>query len=785
MLGLSNFLYLHIYLLMRTLVAFISFLLICGQGIAANLKGMVSSTNHPLPYATISIDSLGTGCYSMEDGNYEFQNIPLGTHKITASYLGYKGITTTLEVTEIDATYVLNFELEPLGTELNGIVVTGSRSQQFRSNSAVLVNVLSKSTLSELQTCNLGESLNFQPGLRVETDCQTCNYSQLRINGLTGGYSQILINGRPIFSPLVGLYGLDHIPANMIERIEVIQGGGSSLYGSSAIGGTVNVITRIPRENEFDIDLSTNLINETSTEINLSANASLVSKDKKKGLGIFTNHRNRSMYDHNDDGYSELPKISSSAVGLSFFLLPKSDQKLSLDLSYLHEYRYGGEIIEDKAPHLAQQAEERTHNILMLNVDYQKRFNENRSSLIVYTALQHTKRAHFTGILPNDSTELLNYLASPPYGNSEVSTLNSGILLEHKPKKFPIGTNTFSLGTEFLLDKVLDEIPSYNFKVDQQTEDLGIFIQSRWQIRPMLQLLTGVRYDIHNYLKNNILSPRASLLYKLKPNAQFRLNYSEGFRAPQAFDSDLHIAFAGGGVSRIQLSEGLQPERSRGVHLSFTFDEPKERYIYGFSLSAFYNRLYNAFILENVGMDQFGEVFTKSNGTGAQVAGLSLDLRANFKDQLNFQSSLTVQTSENIDPVEYIEGINARREFMRTPQQYGFAMLSYTFKDQNFINVNYNYTGSMWVPHFAGAPEQETDEIIRSQDFHVLNFKLARSFKLKNHTTDLQCYAGVKNILNSYQSDFDTGKFRDSNYIYGPAAPRILYFGITIGSAMK
>ena len=115
--------------------------------------------------------------------------------------------------------------------------------------------------LDQTQACNISEGLKFQPGLRVETDCQTCNYTQLRMNGLGGGYSQILINGRPVFSPLTGLYGMEQIPANMVERIEVVRGGGSALYGSSAIGGTVNVITRIPKESSYDISVNTSLIN--------------------------------------------------------------------------------------------------------------------------------------------------------------------------------------------------------------------------------------------------------------------------------------------------------------------------------------------------------------------------------------------------------------------------------------------------------------------------------------------------------------------------------------------
>ena len=149
---------------------------------------------------------------------------------------------------------------------LDQVVVTGTKTFKRQTQSAVIVNVIDSKSLGNVQACSLSEGLRFQPGLRVETDCQTCNYTQLRMNGLGGGYAQILINGRPIFSPLTGLYGMEQIPTNMIDRIEVVRGGGSSLYGSSAIGGTVNVITKIPDENSFDLNYTRQSVNGEAAE---------------------------------------------------------------------------------------------------------------------------------------------------------------------------------------------------------------------------------------------------------------------------------------------------------------------------------------------------------------------------------------------------------------------------------------------------------------------------------------------------------------------------------------
>ena len=146
-------------------------------------------------------------------------------------------------------TVEVKFELEEEFIRVDEVVITGTKTFKRQTDNAVIVGVMDAKTIENVAAKTVSESLNFQPGLRMETDCQTCNYSQLRMNGLGGAYSQILVNSRNVFSPLTGLYGLEQMPAEMIERIEIVRGGGSALYGSSAIGGTVNIITKTPQRN--------------------------------------------------------------------------------------------------------------------------------------------------------------------------------------------------------------------------------------------------------------------------------------------------------------------------------------------------------------------------------------------------------------------------------------------------------------------------------------------------------------------------------------------------------
>lgn len=716
-----------------------------------------------------------------EKGNYQLENLPYDNYVLKSSYLGYNPNQQNFHIDRQHNAQIIRLQLESSILQTDQLVVTGTKTFKRQTQSPVIVNVIDNATLNNVQACNLSDGLKFQPGLRVETDCQTCNYTQIRMNGLAGGYSQVLINGRPIFSPLTGLYGLEQIPTNMVERIEVVRGGGSALYGSSAVGGTVNVITKIPKKNSYTIGYTYQNINAQSSDHIFSGNATVVTPQGNAGASFFVNNRNRQAYDHNGDNFSELPSLRNNALGANLFILPTPNQKLEANISYLNEYRYGGELV-DKPAHLAQQSEERTHDVLLGSLDYQINFNDDNSTLIVYAAGQTTTRKHYTGIIPDDSLGFLQHLETPPYGTSDVLTVQGGTQVNHRLAKFLTGTNVLTAGAEFTYDKVNDEIEPYRYLIDQTTSNVGFFVQSDWQVVKNLTLLTGVRADKHNLVSNFIFSPRVSLLYQPKPTTQLRLTWGTGFRAPQAFDADLHIAFAGGGVSRIMLSPDLRPERSNSLSGSVNYDKATAKYVFGFTIEGFYTHLNHAFYQFPLGEDDLGEVFEKRNGQGATVAGATLELRANYDRKIQLELGYTQQMSRYDSPIEYSDVLPARKDFLRTPNNYGFATLLYTPTANFSTNLNLVYTGSMDLVHLAGAPEQTQDAYITTASFVELNWKIGYLFKLQQTGLGIEVFGGIKNIFNAYQQDFDSGKERDSNYIYGPATPRTFFVGIKMQS---
>ena len=755
--------------------------MIWGQETDANIFGDTQSNGEHIPFVNIYIEGTTIGTTTDVTGHYMLVNLPEGEHTLVAQAIGYEKQTRKVIIIPGESQEV-NFDMKEVVMSLDEVVVTGTKTFKRQTESAVIVNVLDSKILNMIQANTVSEGLCFQPGLRVEVDCQTCNYTQLRMNGLGGSYSQILINGRPVFSPLTGLYGLEQIPTNMVDRIEVVRGGGSALYGSSAIGGTVNIITRTPSESTFEVGSIHSFINGGANDHMINGGLSVVTRNNSAGLSAFVSTRKRDYYDHNNDNFSEIPMLRNNSYGLTAFFKPTRNQKLELSMSSLYEYRYGGEMIEGKA-HEAQQSEERTHNVLMGGLDYELNFNDQKNTLIFYLAGQRTNRDHYTGIMPDDSAGIVAHFLDAPYGKTLNQTYQIGTQVNSLAENFLNGTNLFTVGAEYVYDEVHDVIEAYNYEVDQLTRNLGVFLQSDWSINRATTLLLGLRMDKHNFVDKLVFNPRVSFLYKLKQSTQFRLSWSTGFRAPQAFDSDLHIAFAAGGVSRIVLSDDLKEERSHSLSVSANYDKPAEKYIFGFTLEAFYTRLLDAFALEEAGQDEFGLIYEKVNGANSTVQGVTAEFRINLNRKMQFETGATFQTSAYDEPIAYSSTLEPTTNYLKTPDRYGFYTL--TLMPGPYFNASLSgiYTGKMQLLHVAGAPElPDSDEYVITQPYFENNLKLSYMIPMKNIESGIEFSTGIKNIFNAYQEDFDTGKNRDSNYIYGPALPRTVFFGIKIRS---
>lgn len=716
-------------------------------------------TKEHLPYINIIVKGTTIGVTTDGTGHYSLTNVPAGKQVLVAKALGYSTVEKPIDVKEGKSQEV-NFEIDEDVISLDQVVVSANRNETTRRIAPTLVNVLDSKMFEKTNASCLAEGLNFQPGVRVENNCQNCGFQQVRINGLEGPYTQILIDSRPIFSALTGVYGLEQIPANMIERVEVMRGGGSALFGSSAIAGVVNIITKEPIRNTASLSHNLTMIGGTRPENATSLNASMVTPDNKVGLYLFGQSKYRAAYDHDGDGYTELGKLNARTLGFRTYYKTSAYSKLTLEYHNMHEFRRGGNKLNEQ-PHEADIAEQTEHNINggglkfdLFSKDYKHRLN-------VYTSMQHTDRNSYYG-----TGHDLN-----AYGHTTDLTAVAGTQYSLSMDKLLFMPAEFTGGFEYNYDKLHDIMKGYNRDLEQKVQIGSIFLQNEWKT-DRWGFLIGGRLDKHSMIKHVIFSPRANVRFNPTENINMRMSYSSGFRAPQAFDEDLHIAAVGGEAMIIELDPNLKEEKSQSISTSVDFYHTFGRVQTNFMVEGFYTMLKDAFVLEAMGESPEGiQIMERRNGSGAKVMGINLEGRAAFNAWLSLQAGATLQRSRYNEPEKWSENPNVepQRKMFRSPDTYGY--LSATFGPvRNFsASVTGTYTGSMLVQHMAGFIPEDREET--TPDFFDMGVKLSYNIPLTKFV-NFEVSAGVKNVFNAYQKDFDQGELRDAGYIYGPSLPR-------------
>ena len=241
----------------------------------AHILGHVSDEQGEcMRYVTIKLKGTSIGTISDETGHYFLKDIPVGQQTVVFSYMGYITEERTVNLKK-DQMLELNIKMREESFLVDNVVVTANKYQTKSKEASSIVNVISPVLFEMTNAHSMADVLNYQTGLRVEQTCSNCGLPQLRINGLEGQYSQILMDSRPIFSSLASVYGLEQIPAGMVDRVEIIRGGGSALYGANAIGGVVNIITKEPTRNFVNVQHNSSLVGNDSYDINTAFNASI------------------------------------------------------------------------------------------------------------------------------------------------------------------------------------------------------------------------------------------------------------------------------------------------------------------------------------------------------------------------------------------------------------------------------------------------------------------------------------------------------------------------------
>ncbi len=770
-----------------------------------------------LPFVSIIIKNKTIGTATNLKGYYEIEQLDPGDYIVRFQAIGYKPQEKSV-VLERGQRVKVDFVVEEDFVGLEQVVVSASRNGTKREEAPVIVNALTAKQLEISSTVTLADGLGFAPGIRTETTCQNCGVSQVRLNGLEGKYTQVLINSRPVFSSLAAVYGLELIPDNMVERVEVVRGGGSALFGGNAIGGTINIITKEPEKNKMSLSsnygytgVGINNSGSPAADGNIRFNASAVCKrDNRIGMNVFALKRNRDMFDANNDGFTELVNLENQSAGFQAYYRPGDMSRITMDFYSLNEYRIGGGQDFNRMAHEMQVAEQVEHHITGAGLAFDTYTNPDKGNkLSVYSSLQHINRDSYYGAGINDNSG---------YGKTKDISYGGGVKYSMHIDDMFIAPAFLTMGIENFgtrlkdnklgyYDFVLEEMMPTTNVINQLSNTIGGFVQNEWKLE-RTKILLGLRFDSYDIIdkasnnsrtKGNVLVPRANILYDLTKAIQLRGGYAAGYRAPQVFDEDLHIETSQARQVFHVNAPGLEQENSHSFTGSVAYHEKWGKTQVEFLTEGFYTILQNPFANRFGVPDSAGNVlYTRVNASsGAEVYGVNLEAKIAPSKAYNMQAGFTLQRSLYQEAQEFDE-----KRFLRSPAAYGFFIGRWKPTSLLTVSVNGKYTGSMLVPHFGPeVPGQDDDQqayqevtdamargdIIQGDQLVVTSRFMDIGFKC---TYDYVMYegivmsfsAGINNIFNAWQNDFDTGKYRDPGYIYGPRMPRTVYVGIKMAN---
>ncbi len=752
---------------------------------------VIAGDGRPVASASVLIDTLSLS--TDENGRF-FADLPEGVYLVKISAQNYFTPPLVIRVPMQDTLRIVVYKDV---VDLEGVVISASRSEEKRLDSPVAVQTMDERIFASAQTVSLSEGLSFSPGLRMENNCQNCGFNQVRINGLGGAYSRMLLDGRPVFGPLMGVYGLEFLPTEMMERVEVVRGGGSAVYGLGAVAGTVNIVTRTPVFPEWHVSARQSWTGGRVPESFFSGFGAWTGKEDRWGATGFGIFRRRLPFDANGDGFSERTALTTAAAGAKFRFRPRPERRFSADVYALYENRRGGSDFALQ-PHEARTAEALKHRAIGTSFYYENLSKNLKNRLSVYTALQYLNRESYYGnmIMVADGLD--------PYGQASDFSLATGAQFSRR-----CGRNDWALftaGAEWNRNAVADQtggvIVAGNPRTLGQTADnFGVYllfepkITSRWTLQAGLRTdFTHLNLDdgLYRFHQNRVffaVNPRISGIYKPFVWMRVRAGYGTGFRPPQAFDEDLHLAVVAGEVWSRRLAADLRPERSHSLNAELVFTPKFGRFTTEIGLDGFFTRLQHAFVYEAAEVG----VWEKRNGTGATVTGATFRALAAWTDKIWAELNFTALDARNDAPVDW-GGPKPEARFLRTPGFYGAGALSAVLYKGLSLSLTVVFTGTMLAPRFSpfdagNVPDDEPyrqllpkqTQLLPTPMFLDVHPKMAYKTYVYRKRFYLEPNVGVFNVFNAYQRDFGYGVYRDPNYVYGPERPITPYVGLKAG----
>ncbi|MFT7032849.1 MAG: outer membrane receptor for ferrienterochelin and colicins [Cyclobacteriaceae bacterium] len=695
---------------MKILIFGLLIILSVNAALAQNgtLSGTISSEGTLLEFASVGLRNTAIGASTDLNGNYSIQNIPYGKYQVLVSIIGFQPVSKRLEVNS--ASTRLDFELKESATALEEVVVSGTMQEISKLESAVPVEVYSPQFFQANPTPSIFESLQNVNGVRPQLNCSVCNTGDIHINGLEGPYTMVLIDGMPIVSGLSTVYGLTGIPQSLIERVEIVKGPASTLYGSEALGGLINIITKKPSNAPI---VSADVFSSSWGEVNSDVGLKIRAGQKAQSLiGInYFNYQN--PVDNNGDGFTDITLQDRLSIFNKWSFDRKLGRLFSLAGRLVHENRWGGEMNWTEAY---------------------------RGGTEVYGESIFTDRWETFGVYQLPVKELINFQFSLNghkqdsfYGNTEYVadqyvgfgqfTWNKDISAK---QKLLVGAayryTYFDDNTQATVNTSLENTPSIIHLP-------GVFVQNEILLTSQQKLLLGLRYD-YNSLHGNIFSPRLNYKWH-SPNEKniIRLSMGNGYRVANVFTED-HAALTG---ARNVVFEGeLKPETSWNANLNLVKKIYTRGNTYiGIDASAFYTFFNNRIVPDyesNTNEIRYGNLDGSAVSQGVSV---------NF--DIALENGLTILTGGTLMDVSIDEEGDKVRQLL-TEKFSGVWNIGYTFLS---TGITLDYTGNLYGPMRLPLLGKLDNRSEFSPWWSLQNIQVTKSFG-----NGFEIYGGVKNILN-------------------------------------
>ncbi|MCC6287307.1 MAG: TonB-dependent receptor [Chitinophagaceae bacterium] len=699
---------------MKCIVIIILLLLSHGMGYTQPvLSGNIVSGGKPVPFASVQI--AGRGIVSDSTGIFRFSNMQHGAHLLKVSASGYISLSRQIHIANDSIIYV-TLELQPLHNDLSEIVVTGTMKEVSRAESPVPVEVITPKLFQKNPVPGLFEAMSMVNGVKPQLNCNICNTGDIHINGMEGPYTMILIDGMPIVSALSTVYGLSGIPNSIVERIEVVKGPGSSLYGSEAMGGIINVITKNPLKAPL---VSADVFASSWQEYSVDAAVKFKTGPATGLLGInYFNYNN--PVDNNKDGFTDVTLQNRVSVFNKWNIERKENRLASIAARYVYEDRWGGEM----------------------------RWNKTfRGSDSIYGESIYTKRWELIGMYQLPIKEKIvaqfsfnrheqnSWYGTTPY-MAEQQVLFAQLYWD---KQFGEQHN-FLLGGSYRYTLYDDNTPGTASpdgvkNAPAHTPLPGIFVQDEWKLDKSHTLLMGYRYDYDRH-HGNVHSPR--IAYKWTPfkNNTIRASFGTGYRVVNLFTED-HAALTG--AREVVIAKSLNPERSYNTNLNYTLKIPMRDAFIGLDITGFYSYFTNKIVGD---FDADPDKIIYDNLDGHAISkGIALNADVNFSFPLKILAGITYMKVYQVKD-------NAATAMQKTtqlhaPEWSGNLTATYTFPLQFILDITGRWDGPMRLPVLPNDYRPEY-----SPWFCIANVQLTKKI-----AGGFEAYAGVKNLFNFIPKD--------------------------------